>query len=228
LSLEHDPSRERRASVRIAPKGSAIVTAPSWIANGRITNISIGGVAVALDGSTLAAAGDAVEIDLRLDGPTASWLERLTGKVARVDAATLVIEFDDEPFALTQLIAETSHNSRSRSRRIWVILVDSDVDRRLAIGEGFRRAGCVVMAVATPLEAIVRLGESMFEPDVIAISDSLPTTISDELRRFVDHAHPKTKLLRIGAEGADQALSWTSSRDDLLARIRVVLGGLAR
>ena len=227
MSLDHDPSRERRASIRISPKGSAIVTAPSWLANGRITDISIGGVAIALDGATTAAAGDAVEIDLRLDGPAASWLERLTGHVSRVDTETLVIEFDDAPFGLTQLIAETSHNSRSRCRRIWVVLVDSMPERLLAIGDGFRRAGCVVMAVATPLEAIVRLGESMFEPDVVAISDSLPTSISDELRAFVDYAHPNTKLVRIGADG-DHTLSWTGSPDDLLARIRVVLGALAR
>jgi hypothetical protein len=85
-----------------------------------------------------------------------------------------------------------------------------------------------VIDVSTPLEAIVRLGEAPFEPDLIAIADSLPGQISDDLREFVEREHPRAKLVTIGDEVDDPTglVHWLSSRNpnsDLVTRVRHVL-----
>src|SRR4029079_4895736 len=67
-----------------------------------------------------------------------------------------------------------------------VVLIDATAERRGRIARAFRDSGCVVLEVSTPLEAIVRLGESQFEPELIAIADSHPSSISDDLRVFVE------------------------------------------
>jgi hypothetical protein len=93
---------------------------------------------------------------------------------------------------------------------------------------GFRATGCGVIEAATPLEAIVRLGESSFEPDVIAIADSHPAAAADEMRDFVERNHPNAKLVTIGDAllQPDGIVHWLSSADpasDLPDRIREVL-----
>ncbi len=75
---------------------------------------------------------------------------------------------------------------------------------------------------------IVRLGESSFEPDVIAIADSHPATAADEMRSFVERYHPNAKLVTIGDSvlQPDGIAHWLSSADpasDLPVRIREVL-----
>ena len=74
----------------------------------------------------------------------------------------------------------------------------------------------------------MRLGESEFEPDLIAIADSLPASTSDQMRRFVEAEHPRARLVTIGdaATAPDGLALWLSSANpntDLAARIRTVL-----
>jgi len=74
----------------------------------------------------------------------------------------------------------------------------------------------------------VRLGESSFEPDVIAIADSDPSAAADQMRGFVERNHPHAKLVAIGDSelGPDGIAHWLSSADpdsDLPDRIREVL-----
>jgi hypothetical protein len=57
--------------------------------------------------------------------------------------------------------------------------------------------GCSLIEAATSLEAIVRLGESSFEPDVIAVADSIPMATADQMREFVGRNHPHVKLVSI-------------------------------
>jgi hypothetical protein len=88
--------------------------------------------------------------------------------------------------------------------------------------------GCNVIEAATSLEAIVRLGESSFEPDVIAVADSIPAATANEMREFVRRNHPQVKLVSI-TEVIDPAvdifqLTPQDLRGNLADAIRRLLG----
>src|SRR5205823_8463717 len=122
----------------------------------------------------------AVEIELRFDGSDRAWCE-LAGRLLRSGATSLAVAFDSVPPGFAETIEEMHDSLHDRRRVLSIVLVDADGGRRATLSDGFRAACCNVIDTATPLEAIVRLGESHFEPDVIAIADSSPATISDEL-----------------------------------------------
>jgi hypothetical protein len=218
---------ERRRSVRISPKGTVILFAGEHVEHGRIANLSGGGLLATTDGSPPEALLDArVDLELRLDAATSEWL-RLTGRVTRVGAHEIALALEpSEPFV--QLMEGSSSASGEHRRVRAVVLVDATPERRATIANGFRAAGCAVLEVSTPLEAIVRLGESQFEPDLIAIADSLPSSTSDDLRRFVEREHPHAKLVTVGDDlleppGLTHWLSSENPRDDLVARIQDLL-----
>jgi len=223
---------ERRQDSRVTPKGTVIIRAQASAIRGRVADLSHCGLSAIIDGKVPAEILDGmVDLELRLDGREASWLE-LRGHVVRTVGTTLAFEFDGVPAAFAQIIDQTLSAGRRHSRTLSIVLVDATLQRRHAMSEGFRSAGCGVIDVSTPLEAIVRLGESDFEPDLIAIADSVPTGISDELRNFVRTAHPDARLVTIGdATTAPAGLAlWLSAANpagDLAARIRKVLTTLA-
>jgi CheY-like chemotaxis protein len=217
---------ERRRDVRVSPKGTILIRGGPHILRGRIANVSRGGVMVSTR-DTAPESGTPVELAARLDSREAIWFE-LRGRVLRVAGSSIAIALDGVPASFAAIIAETVSASQDNERLLSILLVDATLERRLAMAEAFRAAGCAVIDVSTPLEAIVRLGESDFEPNLVAIADSLPSAISDELRHFVDADHPYTKLVTIGdGESAPDGLAhWLSSANpsnDLASRIRSVL-----
>jgi hypothetical protein len=222
------PQPERRRDPRISPKGTALVRTEDDVFPARIANLSRNGVALATTGRTHEhLLGVRVRLSLRLDDGGSTWFE-LDGDVLRIGTDSLVLAIVEAPSAFTRDLDEAVTRSLRHDRTLSVVLVDATARRREAMAEAFRDAGCNVVEVATPLEAIVRLGESHFEPDLIAIADSQPATISDEMRRFVAAAHPGARLVTIGdtATGPDGLVRWLSSENpnaDLAARIRRVL-----
>jgi hypothetical protein len=223
------PRLERRQSIRITPKGTVILSSGGHIQRGRIANLGRRGMLVAttvtLPNRLL---GRAVELQLRLDGQAAAWI-RASGKILRIVSDGVAIHFENIPGSLERAIDELSMAVRAHTRVLSAVLVDADPDRRTAIAEGFRAAGCRIVETSTPLEAIVRLGESSFEPDLIAIADSAPPGVADDLRRFVERNHPRAKLVTIGDELDEPTGSrhWISSADpgaDLKARVGMILG----
>jgi hypothetical protein len=221
-------TEERRSSIRISPKGSVILCAGADEHHARISNVSRHGMLALAETAGLSELVDRdIDVRLRLDGASAEWL-RLTGRVIRIDAGGVAISFTTVPDSFAHLMIDSSSASHGHRRVLSLVLVDATSSRRLAMAEAFRSAGCAVIDVATPLEAIVRLGEARFEPDLIAIADSLPTVTSDELRRFVETAHPNAKLVTIGDETDDPGRlpHWLSATPDrLVARVLTLLGG---
>jgi|MudIll2142460700_1097286.scaffolds.fasta_scaffold47722_2 hypothetical protein len=219
---------ERRQHQRVSPKGTVIFAAGEQRQRGRIANISIGGMLATTTSTTAERLLDHhIELDLRLDDRLARWL-RLSGKVVRIDGPNVAVSFAEVPAIFVRLIDEISTASHADRRVMSVVLIDATPRRRVKIAEGFRAAGCTVIDVSTALEAIVRLGEASFEPDLIAIADSLPSQASAELRQFVEREHPRAKLVTIGDELVDPGglVHWLSSADpqsDLAARVRHVL-----
>jgi CheY-like chemotaxis protein len=221
---------ERRRHNRLTPKGTVIVRAGTYVLRGRVSNLSRSGV-MSRTRTTAPERllGSQVEIDLRFDG-LGKWLE-CKGRLLRIGANSLALSLDVVPPNFTRIVDDLHAGSDHHDRRLSVVLVESRPERRQEMTQAFRTAGCTVIDVSTPLEAIVRLGEAEFEPDLIAVADSLPSSISDELRRFVDTEHPQAMLVAVGdAASAPEGIThWLSSApEDLDDRIRDVLGALAR
>jgi len=229
MTKSHLPPRpERRRERRIAPKGAAVLRAGTYSLRGRIANLSRTGLAMTTPttapGRLL---GARVDISLRLDGGDSSWME-LSGEILRIGANSLAMALVTVLPAFTRIVDESTVSSQRNDRMLSIVLVDASSQRRSAMADGFRAAGCTVLEVTTALEAIVRLGESEFEPDLIAVADSQPASISDEIRRFVEVDHPRARLVTIGdaasaPEGLQRWLSSANPNEDLEARIRAVL-----
>ena len=219
---------ERRSHPRICPKGTSLLRVDDHALRGRIANLGEGGMLVIPDvDAPERLLGRLADAEVRLDGGSAQWLQA-TGRIARIADGGVAIAFDTLSGELRAMIDELTTASRARIRVLSVVLIDADAERRSAMTAGFRATGCGVIEAATPLEAIVRLGESSFEPDVIAIADSEPSAAADEMRGFVGRYHPGAKLVTIGdsALQPDGIAHWLSSEDpgsDLPARIREIL-----
>lgn len=171
--------------------------------------------------------GQGVELELRLDGVLAAW-QRLAGRVSRIAEDGAAIVFDAPTAPLLRIIDELTTASHANARVISVVLIDADLHRRAAIAAGFRAAGCDVFEVGTQLEAIVRLGESDFELDIIVVAETEPRGERDEMREFVEHYHPSAMLVTVGPDllapaGIDNWLSQSTATADLPARIRELL-----
>lgn len=187
---------ERRKHPRIALKGTAILLAGEHAVRARLINLCEGGfLASTLVTAPMRLLGRSVDIELRLDDRLSNW-NRVAGKIVRIANEKIAISFHATP-AVIRLIDGMASASRARDRVISVILIDEDAARRKLLAEGFQLVGCSLIEAATSLEAIVRLGESSFEPDVIAVADSIPAATADEMREFVGRHHPHVKLVSI-------------------------------
>lgn len=225
---------DRRRHTRISLKGTAILLAGEHAVRGRIMNLAEGGfLATTLVTAPMQLLGRIVDIELRLDDPLAKWI-RVEGKIVRIAGEQVAIEFNQPRPALVRLVEAMVVASRARMRVLSIVLIDGDIERRDVIAEGFRKVGCNVIEARTPLEAIVRLGESAFEPDLIAVGDSVPTASAMEVREFVARNHAHVKLISITNDlvdpaapgdptGADGWLSSSAPTADLAERIRSLL-----
>jgi len=176
--------------------------------------------------------GRTLEVELRLDGKRSEWWQ-ISGRVLRVGFGALALELDTVPPAFVQFVDDNSSDAHHHRRLLWVVVVDATATRRHAIAKAFRDTGCSVIEVATPLEAIVRLGEAQFEPDLIVIADSVPSSTSNELRAFVEREHPGAALITVNDDAAEPAglVHWLSSanpENDLVGRVRDVVSRALR
>jgi CheY-like chemotaxis protein len=207
---------ERRRHPRIDAKGTVVVGALGFRHHARLVNVSGGGL-FALTSVTAPERwlSRVVDTELRLDAASAEWLVG-AARVVRVRSDAIALAFETAPPRLGAVLDELTGAWHVRQRMLAVVLIDTDSARRSTIASGFRMVGCSVVEAASPLEAIVRLGESSFEPDVIAIADTAGTA-ADDLRAFVRHNHPSAKLIVI-----DELLGLPTGVD-LLGRVRALL-----
>ncbi|MGE0550572.1 MAG: PilZ domain-containing protein [Kofleriaceae bacterium] len=228
---------EWRHTVRLRVKGSAAIAHGERIVRGRIIDLGLGGLSIWTDepSELTTLDGHAVRIQVTLDGlPRAEFL--LRGHVVRTSggARLIAITFDHlpRPFIArmtAELAAAVSDDVAPR-----MILVDGIAGRREVIADAFRTAGCNVTEVSSPLEAIARLEEFHFEPALIAIADTLPSTVAEELRDFMHGEHPEAHMVAIGRSAAnrDPSGTWlksTDGHDDLQLRVdRVMIAHRSR
>src|SRR6185436_18330904 len=148
--------RERRRAMRVRSKGSIHLHHGARLIRGRILDLCAGGISVRAELPLELASheGEPVRIDIKLDACSKEF--SLAGHVVRSQAVTkeIAIQFDDVASDFVdcvqdELLAATEHDSLPR-----MILVDNVARRRGVFANAFRRAGCCVTEVSTPLEAI--------------------------------------------------------------------------
>ncbi|HEY4056813.1 MAG TPA: PilZ domain-containing protein [Kofleriaceae bacterium] len=219
---------ERRSHARLTAKGTLVVHARDRAHRGRLVNLSASGLFMETSvGPPADLLSRVVRLEMRLDAGLAEWLD-VEGKVVRIRPNGLALAFTAPSDLVIQTIDLLSSQSQANRRVLTVVLIDADAERRSAMNQGFRGTGCVVIEGGTPLEAIVRLGESSFEPDLIAIADSYNEVDATAMREFVRRNHPHAKLITIGDElfAPDGIANWLSSDNpdaDLSKRIRDVI-----
>lgn len=219
---------ERRRFPRTAAKGAVVLYVAGATENGRLVDVGEGGLRVETRVTPPERwLGRTAEVELRFDTGRGEWLTG-SARVVRIIAGGLALTFVTPPPTLGRVLDDLRGASLARQRSLAVVVVDPEPERRASMVRAFRSVGCAIVEAGTPLEAIVRLGESSFEPDVIAVADSQPAMGSEDLRRFVQEHHPAVSLVRItGGDGPSEgAPSWVSAsdpREDLPQRIRELL-----
>jgi hypothetical protein len=219
---------ELRRAMRVRSKGSIRIHCSNRVIQGRVVDLAVGGICVRTE-LPIGLIGELVRVDLRLDAG-ASKRFALLGRVLRVSIPTqrMAIEFeavpdDFEDCVQDELLAAVEHDMLPR-----MILVDTAGGRRNKIAGAFRNAGCHVTEASTPLEAIAHLGGSRFELGLIAVADTVPETVAEQLREFLLDEHPGAHMVAIGRSAArrDSAESWlcsTNVRGDLQTRVGRVM-----
>lgn len=207
-ALERITTSDRRQDVRMVVNGSVIVHAGQR-ARGRLTDISSGGMRVQLaDGEPGGTCGESVEVELHLDRAGATWL-RFRGHVLRIDERDVAILFSAVPLDFAIVIQDVLVSTLEGAAASHVLLVDRIADRRIPFAALLRRAGCRVVDVATPLEAISHLGGSAIQTWLVAIADTTPIGIADDLRRFLaDTDAPPIEVVALTKDAQKSSLAW--------------------
>lgn len=228
---------ELRRAMRVRSKGSLRIHCGNQVIQGRMVDMAVGGICVrtALPICRPGLIGERVGVDLRLDA-CASRHFALLGRVLRVSSSTarMAIGFDAVPDGFEDCIREELLAAVKHDMLPHMILVDTVAGRRDKFANAFRSAGCHVIEVSSPLEAIAHLGGSRFELGLIAIADTIPEAVAEQLREFLLDEHPGAHMVAIGRSAAHRAPteSWlcsTNVRDDLQTRVgRVMIAHGAR
>jgi hypothetical protein len=201
-------STDRRQDIRVVANGSVIVHGRRRV-RGRLSDISSSGLRMQLTASEPGCTcGDDVELEVHLDRAGATWL-RFLGRVLRVDQREIAILFTAVPLELAGVIRDVLVSTLEGSSVAHVLLVDANLERRVPFAALLRRAGCRVMDVATPLEAIAHLGGSAIESWVVAIADTTPASIAEELRRFLAETDARPgEVVALGKDSQNSSLTW--------------------
>jgi hypothetical protein len=203
---QNENTREdRRRDVRVVASGSVVVRGRS-ASKGRIVDLSTGGVCIEIaDQEPAPAIADVVALELRLDRAESRWLT-FHGRVLRIAGARVAIAFMEAPIAFGDVMSRAIASAIEAVATTHVLLVDADLERRAAFAALMRRADCRVAEASTPLEAIAHLGGSAIETWVIAIADTRPPSVANELRRFLSGEYPQLEVVSLGALSPKVAL----------------------
>jgi hypothetical protein len=210
LQIEEDRMRttgaatERRRSPRVNARGHVIFHGVSC-ARGAIIDMSAHGVRVRMSGRRARyLRSDRVTLELRLEGGCGGW-STLSGHVVRLDVGGEVMLALDEPppdyddAVQDQLLAVLEADAVQQ-----VLLVDPIGWRRTKLAASMRVAGGHVREAATPLEALAHLGESRERFHVIAVADTVPATVAEELREYLHAEHAGIRVVRVAARSVSR------------------------
>lgn len=217
--VKHDGRRAQR----VRSKGVVRLDDGRRRSRGRIRDLSTGGIRVA--GDPAWGEGEHVDVEISFDAhPEIRY--PATGCVRRASADGVAIELDAlspelELQIVGELVAATARDSAPN-----VILVDAKSPARSAIATAFRGYGWVVTEVSTPLEAIRQIIGDRFDPSVIAIADTVPESVAEQLREFLAGEYPDSHMIAIGSAKAATRDGWIDRDDrdrDLDARVETII-----
>lgn len=189
---------DKRRDARVVAGGSVLVHAHGG-ARGRVVDVSAGGARIELAREAPRfAVGDRISLELHLDRRDATWL-RFSGVVTRAGAdREIAIAFEAVPVDFADRVQDELLDAIEALAASQILLVDGDPARRELLATELRDAGCHVEETATPLEALDALGASGGVRRLIAIADSVPAAVADELRAYVADAHPDVRIVLLG------------------------------
>ena len=193
-------SRDRRSSGRVQTTGTALVHGGVAV-HARILDLAIGGVRLLVDDqAALPDSGARVRLDLRTDR-SGGWLT-LIGYVVRVEArgsgAALAIEVPVAPPDFEDLVQDELLATLECTQVPWLLLVDRERGRRELVADAFRAAGCRVIEMSCPLEAIVEIERSRLHLWAAVIADTKLASHADELRKFLRDTYPGVPQIDVG------------------------------
>jgi CheY-like chemotaxis protein len=193
---------ERRGSPRVPASGSVLVDVAG--SRGRISDLSASGVRFQLAAAgARCAVGSPIGLHLRLDGGSPGWFT-FGGLVTRVsDDRTISVAFTLVPREFAQAIRDELQALGASAAVPHVLIVDPDSARQVLVTAALRTAGCDVTAMSTPVEAINYLEHAGTEPWIVAVGDTAPPGIADELRTYLRGSHVLIKLVAISEESGD-------------------------
>ena len=151
--------------------------------------------------------GEHVEVALHLDRTGATWL-RFHGEVVRSDQREVAISFTSVPLDFADVVQDALVSALEGAALPHVLLVDPNAQRRAPFAALLRRAGCRVVEVTTPLDAIAHLGGSAIHSWVVAISSMVPASTADELQQFLAESDAPVDVRMLGNKSPASALAW--------------------
>jgi hypothetical protein len=218
---------DRRRDVRVVANGSVLVRGNVGVrgrlwsvssgtrlhgsdgVRGRLMDVSSGGMSVRLvDGEPCGSCGEYVEIDLHLDRAGATWLQ-FCGEVVRSSEVEVAIQFTAVPIDFADVIRDALASVLVGTAVAHVLLVDPYAERRAPFAALLRKTGCFVAEAATPLEAIAHLGGSAIHSWAVVITDTVPTSIANDLRRHLAESDvPPVNIVALGERAPTSELLW--------------------
>lgn len=148
-----------------------------------------------------------VEVELHLDRTGAMWL-RFRGEVVRSDHRELAISFTAVPLDFVDVVQDALVSALEGAALAHVLLVDANAERRTPFAALLRRAGCRVVEVTTPLDAIAHLGGSAIYSWVVAIASTVPVSTAEELQHFLTESDAPVDVRMLGNKSPTSALAW--------------------
>lgn len=198
---------DRRQQVRVVANGSVIAYGRITM-RGRLSNISSSGMCLESAGDEPRyACGEEVVIELHLDRSGATWL-RFRGDVVRVTEHETAIAFTAVPIDFADVVQDALVSALEGANLAHILLVDENSERRVGFAALLRRAGCRVAEATTPLEAIAHLGGSAIHSWVVAVADTVPSSIADDLRRFLAESDTPVDVRVLDDHSTTSELAW--------------------
>lgn len=199
--MSRDLARDERRVARVRSKGAVELRSSELATWGRIVDVSATGVRIAAEHA--ACVGDAVAADVYFDADPVTPFA-ITGVVARISAGEVALDLRDGAVALAAYIRDEMVAAAGHDEVPVIILVDPSAAARSPIAVAFRAFGWVVKEVSTPLEAFRLAIDERFDPSAIAIADSIPESVAEELRDFLAAEYPDAHEIAIGPSATDR------------------------
>lgn len=186
----------RRHAERVLARGRVVIHGDRS-GRARILDISTTGVRFRLRAPHRRyVTGEKLDLELRFDGARGGWW-MMRGHVVRLEGGDMSVGVEAAPPDFEDWIHAHLLATLEAADGADVLLVDPVPVRRAETADSLRASGHRVSSVATPLDAIDRLGESGYHPRVIAIADTVPTAIAEDLRSYVRREHPGIGVMRM-------------------------------